>query len=374
MKNRITILALHLNYGGVEQYISSLCKMLEDDYDIEIIVTYKSEKPAFYFNKKIKIVYLLDEQPNRSQFNEALCKKNFKKILQEGLKAIKILFLKYYKNILVIRKIKSNYIITTRIFHNKLVNIFAKKGITKISTEHNFHNNDKKYIKKLIKSVSNYDYFISVSQELNNFYKNKIKKAKCIYIPNVINEIPKKSSKLEENILLNVGRIEPEKAQNELIYIIRELKKHVKNIKLYIVGDGSLKQELYNKIKEYKLEKNIIITGFLPKQKLEEYYLKSKLFTMTSTTESFGIVLLESMSYGVPCIAYDSASGAKELLNNNVGILIKDRNREEYVHQALLLLNDDKKIKSMGKTSKKYCEKYLIDNVKKMWIELLKEK
>ena len=48
---KITILALHLNFGGVEKYISSLCKMLEDDYDIELVVTYKS-KPAFEFSEK----------------------------------------------------------------------------------------------------------------------------------------------------------------------------------------------------------------------------------------------------------------------------------------------------------------------------------
>ena len=51
---KITILALHLGFGGVEKYISSLCKMLEEDYQIEIISTYKvSDKPAFNFSNKI---------------------------------------------------------------------------------------------------------------------------------------------------------------------------------------------------------------------------------------------------------------------------------------------------------------------------------
>ena len=47
---KITIISLHLNYGGIEKYISSLCKMLQDEYKINLIITYKmNEKPSFNF-------------------------------------------------------------------------------------------------------------------------------------------------------------------------------------------------------------------------------------------------------------------------------------------------------------------------------------
>jgi hypothetical protein len=74
---KITILALHLGYGGIEQYISSLCKMLDNDYEIEIISTYKVlDKPAFTFNKNIKITYLMDFGPNKQALKESLKKFN----------------------------------------------------------------------------------------------------------------------------------------------------------------------------------------------------------------------------------------------------------------------------------------------------------
>lgn len=45
---KIVILALHLNYGGIERYISLFCKMLFKHYQIEIISSYKySEIPAY---------------------------------------------------------------------------------------------------------------------------------------------------------------------------------------------------------------------------------------------------------------------------------------------------------------------------------------
>ena len=69
-EKEITILALHLGYGGIEQYINSLSNMLIDDYDINIISTYKlSTKPAFNFNDKIKITYLMNIGPNKEELN-----------------------------------------------------------------------------------------------------------------------------------------------------------------------------------------------------------------------------------------------------------------------------------------------------------------
>ena len=55
--------------------------------------------------------------------------------------------------------------------------------------------------------------------------------------------------------------------------------------------------------------------------------LNSSLYVMTSLTESFGLVLIEANSYGIPCIAFDSASGAKQIIENKE-LLISNRDKE----------------------------------------------
>ena len=81
---KITILALHLDYGGIEKYISYLCKMFENKYDIEIICTYKFQpKPAFEFSNKIKIRYLIENDLKDLSIKELLKKKEFLKIIKE---------------------------------------------------------------------------------------------------------------------------------------------------------------------------------------------------------------------------------------------------------------------------------------------------
>lgn len=372
--NKITILALHLGYGGVEQYLSSLCKMLENDYEISIISTYKVlEKPAFYFSDKINITYLINDKPNKEEFKAAVKSKNIFAIFKEGLKAIKLLYLKRTRNINAIRNIYSDYIITTRSFHNKLVSYYAYHDIIKIATEHNYHNNSQKYIRRLTNSIKNFDYLVVVSNSLKEFYQDKIGKTKCIYIPNVIDNLPKNTSNLKHNNLINVGRLEQEKDQSTLIDIFKEVKKEIKDAKLYIIGDGSLKEKLNNKIKEYNLEDSIFLLGFLSKKEMEKYLLDSKIFVMTSITESFGIVLIEAMSYKIPCIAFDTADGARNLLNNKNGILVSNRSKETMIKDLIALLKDDKKLAKIANAGYIDCQKYLITNVKKEWIKLLKQ-
>ena len=371
-EKEITILALHLNFGGIEKYISSLCKMLNDNYKINIIVTYKIiDKPAFEFDKDVNITYLINYGPNKEEFKKALKEKNIKNILIEGFKSIKILFLKYRNNCNSIKKINSKYIITTRSFHSKLVGRYAKEDIIKIATEHNYHNNDNKYIKKVVNSVKKFDYFVLVSESLRDFYKQKLKKTNCIYIPNVINDLPKKFSDLKENNIINIGRLETEKAQKDLLNIVKSLKEKIKDIKLYLIGDGSLRNELENKIYEYGLEDNVFLTGFLDKEDIEKYLINSKLFVMTSYTESFGLVLIEAMSYKVPCIAYDSADGAKELLKNGNGILIKNRDEKQMVEKIIYLLNNKRELEKISEKGYISCQKYLLKNVKEEWLGLL---
>ena len=371
-RKKITIFALHLGFGGVEKYLSSLCKMLEGNYDIEIISTYKVlDKPAFPFSEKVKITYLIDDKPNKEEFKQAIKNKNIINIFKEGFKSAKILCLKRSRNIKAIRNTYSDYIITTRTFHSRLVGYYAYNNIIKIATEHNFHNNDKKYITKVIDSIRNFDYFVVVSDNLRKFYENKIGKTKCIYIPNVIDSLPDKRSKLTNKNIITIGRLSHEKGQKDLIDVFKIVNKELPKTKLFMVGDGPLKKELENYTKELKLTDKIIFTGFLGDKGKEKYILDSSIFILPSYTESFGLVLIEAMSYGLPCIAFDSSDGAKELLKNNVGILVKNRNKEKMATEIIKELKN-KNGSEHSEKGYKYCQKYLLDNVKKEWINILK--
>lgn len=367
-KKKITIFALHLDFGGIEKYLSTFCKMFKDIYDIEIISTYKfKEKPAFDFDKSIKIRYLIEEKiPDIS----------IKKLIKQGhlIKSLKILYDRRKENKLAIKlniksskEMKTDYVLTTREFHNKIINKYAPNNIIKIVTEHNYHNNDKRYIKKLINSVTNFDYMIHCTKELYEFYKPITKGPKHIFIPNTI-ELNKIKSKLNNKNIISVGRLATEKGYEDLIDVMKIIHDLDPKVKLTICGDGYLKEKIENKIKENGLGKVIKLTGFIKGKELEVAYINSSLYVLPSISECFGLVLLEAMNYGLPCIAYDSTSAARELLNNN-GILINNRDKNKMAESIVEILNDNKKLKKYSAISLNKVKEYDVNNIKIMWLE-----
>lgn len=373
VKPEITILALHLHYGGVEKYLSSLCQMLHQDYSLHIIATYRiAKQPAFEFASDVRITYLIDGGPNHKALQRAFQNFHIFQIGKELGKSIRILCLRKYRNIQAIRKIRSQYIVTTRPFHSRLVGRYAPKYCIKIATEHNDLRNQRRYNRRLIASLKGFDYLVTVSESLREFYQTKIGPTKCIFIPNVINTLPPSYPLTQGTQLVSVGRLEKEKGFETLMEVVALVKKKLPSISLYLIGDGSQKESLQKQIYDLGLAKNVILTGFLSSCQIAEYFKRSQLFVMTSYSESFGLVLIEAMSYHVPCIAFDLADGAKTLLQGNHGILIEKRDRQAMADKIVEILNDEKYRRTLAENSYLYCQRYLACHVAKEWQSFLK--
>lgn len=329
---KISILALHLGYGGVEKSIIDQANMLSEFYDVEVVSLYKLyDYIPYKVNDKVKIKYLSNLKPNRNEFKDAANRKNIKDIINEGFKAIKILYLKRKLISDYIYNCDSNVVISSRIDFTKLLNRYGNNLAVKVAEEHVYHNNSKKYFKLLKKSMKNINYLIPASKYLYDDYEKLFKNENVIvkYIPQIVGDISLNKSKCNNYNIVSVGRLSKEKGYDDLIKVFDLVHKKNKKIKLIIVGDGDEKENLENLVSQYKLNKYIKFTGFLTQDKLKDVYINSSLYVMTSLEESFGLVLLEAMSYGIPCIAFDSALGAKEIIDDKSGILIKNRNLEE---------------------------------------------
>ena len=370
---RITILALHLGYGGIEKCISTLANTLCKNYQVNVISTYKLyEKPSFPIDDRVKITYLIpDLSPSKNEFIDSVKHLKFIKGFKLGITNLKVLYLKKKKMIEAIKNCDSDVIISTRDIHNDWLGKYGNPNILKIGWEHNHHNNDKKYINKIIKSVSKLDYFVLVSKELEEFYRQKVK-CKTVYIPNTLDYYPKKVSDLEEKRIISVGRLSEEKGYLDLIDVFSLVHQVYPDWKLDIIGDGNQKENIQKKIEEYGLKDFIILHGFQNKEYINQLLQKSSIYVMCSYTESFGIVLLEAFSFGIPCVAFDSARGATEIISNNWdGYLIKNRNKEIMAKKVCELISNPNRRIIMGANGIKKANQYSMDEIRKYWIQII---
>ena len=216
----------------------------------------------------------------------------------------------------------------------------------------------------------NIAYFMPVSKNLLDSYQDKVN-IKMQYIPLALNYYPKDSelSKLNNKNLIAIGRLDKVKGFNDLITIMNDVVNKDSEIKLNIFGDGPEKENLQALIKEKHLEKNIKLWGFKKYTFIKDYLANSSLYLMTSFEESFGLVVIEAMSYGIPCIAFDSAKGVLDVLNASNGYLISNRNLEEYSDTILKYLNlTSKEKKKISKNARATATKYSFDNVQKEYL------
>lgn len=370
---KITIYALHLGVGGVEKYVSTLANILIEISDVKIISTYKLENsPSFYIDPRVKIEYLLlNDNPNKDKIIKAIREKNIFNLIKEGWIAFRVISKKWIKNIFSVKTCQSDIIISTRIFHNRIISRFAKKSIIKIATEHNHHNNDEKYINNLVNSCKGFDYFIPISKYLSDYYTSIMSKngVKTKYIRFCVDDIPNQSrSSLHSSNIISVGRFSPEKGFNDLIDVFTIVNKINNKIILNLIGDGNEREFLENKVKEKNLSQNVIFHGFQNKEYVYTQLTQNSLYVMTSYTESFGLVLLEAMSCGLPCISFSTANGAKEIIDNNKnGILVPNRDKRLMAIHICKILKNKLQLKEMSDQALKTAELYNFKSTKQEW-------
>lgn len=376
---KISILALHLGYGGIERCITSLANILCEKYNVEIAVCYKLyDKPAFELDERVKIKYLNKKHivPNKEKFKKAWNNKKIISVFKEGLFALKVLRLRKKNMVNYIKKSNSDIIISTRDIFNYWLSDFGKEKVLKIGWEHNHFHDDYTYASNIVNSAKMLDYLVLVSSDLQKYYNNELQKAKCscIYIPNSIDKIPDNVAELDNKRLVSVGRLSPEKGYLDLLKIYSQLVKDYPDWKLDIIGDGEERSKLEKFIEIHDLKDKVTLHGFQGKEYIDKILNKSSIYLMTSYTESFGIVLIEAMSHGVPCVAFDSAEGAREIIQSgNNGYLVKNRNFDAYKLKVKSLIEKKEERIRIGKLARESVNKYTSDKVGSEWISLIEE-
>lgn len=187
-------------------------------------------------------------------------------------------------------------------------------------------------------------------------------------IPNPLKEVQLYPHIPRQNIILNVGRLVPEKGQKYLIDAF--YKANIKDWTLVILGDGLLRKDLENQIEALGLNDRVILMGAV--NNIDEWLAKSSLFVFSSISEGFPNALVEAMAAGLPCVSFDCDAGPRDIVVNGVnGFLIKVGDIDALSDTILRLVSDNEMSQKIAHNAMMVRNKYNLKSVSDIYLKFL---
>lgn len=165
---------------------------------------------------------------------------------------------------------------------------------------------------------------------------------------------------------LTVSRLVKQKGLDYMVEalpdIVKEMETDSSNYKHVVIGQGPEKEALKEQAEELGMEENLHFTGFVPEEKMTDYYTQADAFILPSLYEPFGIVLVEAMACETPVIA-TRAGGIPEVMEDT-GMLIDKKSPEEITEKTLEVIENPDKAEEIGKEGRERAkEKFEWDKI-----------
>lgn len=194
-----------------------------------------------------------------------------------------------------------------------------------------------------------------------------------LYIPNPQYSFPKLISNGESKRVVSMARFSPQKKLEGIIPYWRMIEDKHPDWELHLFGEGPDEPKMRTAITENNL-KTVFIHPYTTQ--VEEEMAKASIYVFPSMFEGFGLVLLEAMSAGVPCVSYDCPYGPDEIIKDGEdGILSEYNNPKVFIENVLYLIEHDDIRKEMGKKARENSSKsFNIDAIMTQWIKIFNSK
>lgn len=188
-----------------------------------------------------------------------------------------------------------------------------------------------------------------------------------IVIPNPLPFESSEASTLENKIVICVGKISFQKGQDLLQKAWAGVHQKYPEWELHWYGKEDL-----DFLDTRNLEHNIHY--FRPEKDIQKKYLDASIYVMSSRFEGFGMVLIEAMEFGLPCVSFNCDYGPSDIIEDGVdGFLVEKENTEQLAEKLRLLIQDKELRKTMGAKAKDHVKRFNAQRIVEQWDTLFKE-
>jgi glycogen synthase len=145
----------------------------------------------------------------------------------------------------------------------------------------------------------------------------------------------------DERLVLLVGRLVYEKGFQLALEALPGLIERVGNVRFIVAGSGTAEAELRQQAHDLGLDEHGTFLGWIGDDVLHSLYRIADLTVVPSIYEPFGLVALEAMASGCPCLVADTGGLREVVPNEDVGLRFRSRDPDSLATMAERLLTDD---------------------------------
>ncbi len=220
------------------------------------------------------------------------------------------------------------------------------------------------------------DAVVTVGDNIEGMLNGARTKKPIVYIGNGVDLNEFKDLKLERmNQFIHVANLRWQKGQQYLIEGFKKFHDENPKYKLVVIGDGEQRDTLKNLCERLDISHDIIFEGTRGRDYIVNELNKSKAFVLTSVSEGFPKVIIESMAAGTPVISSD-VGNVKNVVGDS-GIIFPQKDSEGVFEAMKLVSNDDDRWRIMSEKSKEISKRYgweeQVRKINKVYSEVLEK-
>jgi len=173
----------------------------------------------------------------------------------------------------------------------------------------------------------------------------------------------------KQNVVLAVGRLAPQKGFDLLLRAWQGVFPRVPDWTLRIVGEGEQRDVLSKMATDLGIDQAVEFVG--QTSDVGKYYRQASLFCLSSRFEGFPMVLLETLSFGLPVVSFDCDTGPAEVLAGTGAILVPEGKVDDLGEALVNLIKSPKERQRIAARSHEKAQQYQINRVINDWIKLI---
>jgi phosphatidylinositol alpha-1,6-mannosyltransferase len=140
------------------------------------------------------------------------------------------------------------------------------------------------------------------------------------------------------------------KGHDELLDVWPAVRARVPDAQLVFVGGGDDVARLRSRAAALGIDHAVVFTGFIPDGELHDIYGRAAVFAMPSAGDGFGLVYLEAMAHGLPCIGSIHDAGREIIVDGVTGFLVDRADAPGLTDRVATLLCDEPRRRQMGQS------------------------